>query len=430
MSEISQPQIAPIKQDQRIHFLDVLRGIAIQCIFMANIGFFSGLFFFPESARNANFMFVTDDILGLCSYMLIDGKFYSIFSLLFGIGCYMQYQKLQQTNKPFAPFFKRRMFWLLMFGLIHLMVFWQGDILTLYAVLGFALIPFINISNRRLLFFAGLLILLPILNWLVIHVLGIEYPKYFRLISIDIWVTNGFPQIKWGETTYNDFIFLLNNDSWLNLFVMNFGNAFLRLYSILEEGRIFKVLGIFLIGIWAGRKIINENLLENTKLLKSIALIGILIGLPMSAFRTYLEFIAEPSEMSSLLGTMSYAFGTVPFALGYAALIALIFKRKPKFLQWLAPAGKMAFTNYISHTLFGIIFFYGVGFGFAGQMGFTLITLIASGVFLAQVLFSTIWLRYFKYGPLEWLWRQLTYGKILKLKKTPIQEHFQSTSLE
>ncbi len=430
MSEINQPQIAPIKQNQRIHFLDVLRGIAIQCIFVANILYFSGLFFYPDSYRNPAFVFPTDMIVGFLSFMFIDGKFYTIFSLLFGIGCYVQFNKLNKQGKPFAPFFAKRMFWLLVFGLIHLVGFWIGDILTLYALLGFAVIPFITLSDKKLLWLAFVLILLPILNWLIIEYFGMDYPAIFFEKSIESWKLHGFPQVEWGGELWNDLAFMFSNNSWIEHFKMNRGDAWVRLAMILEEGRIFKVFGIFLIGVCAGRHILNHNLLNNTKLLKHIALIGLIIGLPMCFFRTYLQFMGAQNQMNSFLNTLSYAFGTVPTALGYAALIALLFRKKPRVFLWLAPVGKMAFTNYILHTVFGIFVFYGLGLGYAGKMGFTLITLIAIGYFLLEVLFSTIWLRYFKYGPLEWLWRQLTYGKILKLKKTPIQEHFQSTSLE
>jgi len=414
----NQNHIIPIQQDQRIHFLDVLRGIAILCIFMANIIYFSGLFFFSESYQDPAFFFQSDIILGFLSFMFIDGKFYSIFSLLFGIGCFIQYHKLKHQNKPFAPFFGRRMFWLLVFGLIHLIGFWLGDILTLYAILGFTIIPFINVSGKKLLILAIILILLPILNWLIISYFGINYPDILHQKSIASWKSYGYPQVEWQGKFWNDIEFELTNKNWSDFFKMNLGNSWLRLAMILEEGRIFKVFGIFLIGLWAGRKILNENILQNVKLLKKITLYSLLLGLPMSGWRAYLVFGGEQSQINSFLNTLSYALGTVPTALGYAALIALFFRKKPKVLMWLAPAGKMAFTNYILQTVFGIMFFYGIGFGWAGKFGFTMITLIAIGYFLLQVIWSTLWLNYFKYGPLEWLWRQLTYGKFLRIRKS------------
>ncbi|MGB3606868.1 DUF418 domain-containing protein, partial [Psychroserpens sp.] len=336
----------------------------------------------------------------------------------FGIGCFVQFNKLNQQNEPFAPFFAKRMFWLLVFGLIHLVGFWLGDILTLYALLGFAIIPFIKVSDKKLLTLAAILILLPIVNWLIINYFGMDYPKVIMDKSIAVWKNFGYPQVEWQGELWNDVVFELTNKNWSDFFKMNLGNSWIRFSMILQEGRIFKVFGIFLIGLWAGRHILNQNLLQNTKLLKKIAVIGLLLGLPMSFLRTYLEFFGERNQINSFLHTLSYAFGTVPMAMGYTVLIALLFRKKPNVFLWLAPAGKMAFTNYILHTIFGISLFYGVGFGYAGKFGFTVITLIAVGYFLLQVVFSSIWLNYFKYGPLEWIWRQLTYGTWLKIKKS------------
>lgn len=410
-------QISPTKKEERIKFLDVLRGIAIQFIFMANIVYFSGLYDFPETYKYPSALWPTDNILSFLSFTLIDGKFYSIFSLLFGIGCMIQLNKLTKNNKSFASFFKRRMFWLLVFGLLHLVGLWVGDILTLYALLGLLLIPFVNLPDKKLLWLAGILIMMPLLNWVVIYLLKLDYAQFIFQKNVEIWEFYGYPMAEYNGAKFNDFKFYLSNTNWADFSKMNLGNALLRIYFILEEGRIFKVFGIFLIGLWAGRKIINTNLLTNIKFLKKVALVGICIGLPMSILRTSITFFADESDIMSFLKTLSYALGTVPFALGYAALLALIYNKKQALLGWIAPAGKMAFTNYIMHTIISISIFYGLGFGFAGKFGFTIIMLLAIVIFLCQVIFSTFWLKYFRFGPLEWIWRQLTYNKRISIKK-------------
>jgi len=410
-------QIAPVKQNNRIKFLDVLRGIAIQFIFMANIVYLSGFYFFSEEFRNPATLFASDDILSFLSFTFIDGKFYSIFSLLFGIGYYIQYDNLTKNNKSFLVFFRRRMFWLLIFGMLHLCGLWIGDILTLYAILGFVLILFVKFSDKKLLWIAGILILMPLLNWFVIHTLNLDYTKPIIQTSSTVWEAFGYPTTTWNGMKFNDFKYFLLNNQLPDFFKMNLGNVFIRIGYILEEGRIFKVFGIFLIGLWSGRKILNNQLLENTKFLKKAAFIGILIGLPMSFFRTSIEFSGDNSELYSFLNTLSYALGTVPLAIGYASLLALIYSKKPKLLKLIAPAGRMAFTNYISQTVISIFLFYGLGLGFAGQFGFTMIIGIALLIFLCQVVFSTFWLKIFRYGPLEWIWRQCTYKKRLPLRK-------------
>ena len=407
--------IQPIKKENRIIYLDILRGIAIFFIFSANIVYFSGHFTFPEEGRLPSTLFIFDKTLDFILYTLVDGKFYSLFSLLFGIGFAIQHHNLTKHNKPFAPFFKHRMFWLLIFGLIHLHIFWLGDILTLYALLGFVLILFVNFKNKQLITWAIVLILLPILNWLVINVIGWHYPqfffelnsKYYEHFNLPIMETNGIKRSNFGAYILNENI--------IDFVKMNIGNTFLRIGGILNEGRVFKVLGIFLIGLWAGRKILTENLLENTTFLKKVVIWGICIGLPISAFRAYITFFADKTEIWELLYTISYALGTVPLAMGYAALLAIIYKKIP-FLNGFAFVGKMALSNYLFQTALAITIFYGIGFSFAGKLGFTVIIGIAILIYSIQVLLSMWWLKSHSFGPMEWLWRQLTYKKLFRKK--------------
>lgn len=403
----------PIKKEDRIDFLDVLRGIAILFIFSANIVYFSGYFMFPPEAHFPATNFIIDPYFDFTMYTLVDGKFYSIFSLLFGIGCYLQFDKLKNTPQAFTSFFRRRMFWLLVFGLIHLCFIWIGDILTLYATLGFLLIWFVNFKNKQLIIIACILLLMPILNWFIINAIGFDYASTVEAKATEIYQYFGMPITEYNGRKSLDYKAYLLNENLLDYFKMNLGNVFLRIGGLLEEGRLFKVFGIFLIGLVAGRSILYENLLNNKLLLKKMALIGIGVGLPVCAFRGYIEFYSTHDDFWNLLKTITYAFGTVPLALGYAALIALIYKKSNLF-NWFIPIGKMAFTNYISQSLIAITFFYGIGFGLVGKFGFTVIMLITICIFTCQVIFSTLWLKKHQFGPLEWVWRQLTYGNFLK----------------
>ncbi len=417
ISQTNKSVITPIKKESRIDFLDVLRGIAILFIFIANIVYFSGYVFFPEEGLNPKALFFFDKQIELIIHTLIDGKFYSIFSLLFGIGCVIQYTNLQKHGKPFAPFFRKRMLWLLVFGLIHLCLIWLGDILTLYAILGFFLVWFVKLSDRKLLQFATVLILLPILSWLVLNFVDINLRKLGAQLVGEYMRNNQFPFTEYNGIAYPDFAAFISNPNLVDFFRMNIGNTALRIGSILSEGRIFKVFGIFLIGIWTGRQIVHSNLLENKPFLKRVAFWGIIIGLPISVFRTYLEYFAPSGDFLGLLTTIAYALGTVPLALGYAAVLALVYLKKQRVLNTFAPVGRMALSNYIFQTLIAITIFYGVGFGLGGRLGYTVILLITVGIFSLQLIFSKWWLSHFRFGPLEWVWRQLTYGKKLKIRK-------------
>ena len=415
--ETNLTQIKPIQKEDRIKFLDVLRGLAILFIFMANIVAFSGYLYFGSESRILATTFFIDEYVDFITFTIIDGKFYSIFSLLFGIGCVIQYNNLKNHNKPFAPFFRRRMFWLIIIGLIHLCLFWLGDILTLYALLGFVLIWFVDLSDKKLLIYAVILILLPIVNWAFVHFTEFNYARFFFKLNISYYDYFGLPTTEWDGKKFADLQQWSSNESLSDYFKMNIGNSLIRIGAILKDGRIFKVLGIFLIGLWAGRKILNDNLLNNVAFLKKVALWGIIIGLPVSIFRTYVEFYSNQNVLWEFLNTLAYAFGTVPLAMGYAALLALIYRKRKGFLNVFAPVGKMALSNYIFQTFIAITFFYGIGFGYTGKFGFTVIMGIALLIFIFQIILSRWWLSKFRFGPLEWIWRQLTYGKKLKINK-------------
>lgn len=404
-------------KSDRIVFLDVLRGIAIQFIFIANIIYLSGFEFFKSSTRWEATALPTDKFLEYMTYTLIDGKFYSIFSLLFGIGCVVQYENMKRQGRSFQKFFAKRMFFLLIFGLIHLLGLWLGDILTVYALLGFALIPCVHLKNRTLLISASILLLMPILNDFFMFGLGYFYPGPAFNSAISIYQFFEMPLNSLNGRPFPSIQHYILNTNLPDFFKMNLGNAFIRIANILLEGRLFKVFGIFLIGLWVGRKILKEDLLNNHKFLIKAMTIGFVIGLPFSLLRTYINFFKERDEFWDLLFTISYALGTVPLAIAFASGLSFLFKSKPHFLNWLAPVGKMAFTNYIIQTLICIVIFYGIGFGLGGSWGYTLIVLFAISVFLIQSVFSKFWLRHFHFGPLEWIWRQLTYGKSLPIKR-------------
>ena len=157
--------------------------------------------------------------------------------------------------------------------------------------------------------------------------------------------------------------------------------------------------------------------MNNVKFLKKVAFWGIIIGLPISTFRTYIEFFGGREDFWGFIKTVAYAFGTVPLALGIAALLALWYRKSPNGLNIFAPVGKMALSNYIFQTFIAVIIFYGIGFGFAGKFGFTVIMGIAILIFILQIIISKLWLQHYKFGPIEWVWRQLTYGKKITISQ-------------
>lgn len=408
----------PLKATDRILYLDILRGIAILFIFLANIQYLAGTYFYPPALADSFATASVDHWLGILFHVLIDGKFYSIFSILFGIGFVVQYNNLKKSEKPFVPFFIRRMLGLLLIGGIHLVFFWPGDILTLYALLGLVLIFFRNFEDKRLLRWAFVLLLLPVVHWCAMYFTGNFYPYALYGFVSEHAATLGLvtPETMGTDRPRFDPGANIASADFFQWFQMQTRLPAMRLAGILMEGRLFKVLALFLIGIWAGRQILDKNILENTALLKKITIWGFAIGLPFSVLRAVVAYGDFSGDFLGFLFHFFYAMGVVPMASGIAAGIALIVINRPKALEWIAPVGRTALSNYLFQTVIAISIFYGIGLGLTRQFGFSVVVAIALAVFAWQVLFSTLWLKYFRFGPMEWIWRQMTYGKWIRLR--------------
>ena len=262
---ISKYSAAPITNYDRIEFLDILRGIAVLFIFVANAFFLSGYFFLTD-VEKVNFSLPwLDDAVHYLMLVLVEGKFYSIFSMLFGMGFVVQYENVRKRQGNFNTFFIRRMAGLLLIGLLHLFN-WMGDILTLYAILGFLLIPFKHVSNKSLLWLAAILIFMPVVNLLFMASSGNFYPLYFMNIVESWWASNGLPLRNWmGNGPSADPLFHLQTTDFATWFQINIYFPLIRLGMILMEGREFKVFACFLLGVYGGRQILHHKLLENRK---------------------------------------------------------------------------------------------------------------------------------------------------------------------
>lgn len=419
----------PVPAKERISHLDILRGIAILFIFVANIRYLSGEYFMSEVQKEALSTNSIDRIVEILAFIFVDGKFYSIFSILFGIGFAVQYQRMGKDDKEFVPFFRRRMLGLLILGTVHLFLIWLGDILTLYALIGFVLIWFRKVSDKRLLIWSGILLLIPVVHFLFMYLTNTFYPSYLFGLHNEMAskaLTNA-PGVE-GEAGFSLAAYF-SVSSIKKLIEVNLMMPLIRLARILMEGRIFKVLALFLLGLYAGRQILEHQILTNKALLKKIILWGFIIGLPMNMLRTWVEFSYLEATFWQVAGYILNAFALTPMALAYCALIVLVINSRPSWLQWFAPVGRTALSNYLFQTLISIFVFYGVGLGYGLTLGYTAVLLFALLVFGVQIFFSSIWLTNFRFGPVEWIWRQLTYGKLISLRKSAPENTTKSTAI-
>lgn len=417
MSALMQPTL--IKE--REIFMDVLRGFAILGIFIANLG--SGFSWYQESEKLTGPMLIPgwDSKMLFLHHMFIEGKFYSIFSLLFGWGIALQFKRVAANGIDALPTIRRRVLFMLLLGAIHLMI-WPGDIVFFYALLAFILFPLRKFSNKTLLVTGIVLILSPILfYWLKIIWPVLNYPSEL-LIKAGIKADDALLGLKSEE----EFMNMMKHGSWLDQLKANISGFFFRYQYLFFVSRIPKVLGMFLIGYAVGRSGFYKNISQHKKLISYIALLGLLIGLPANYFLAHYMSTAMGDyfqlKTKGLYQTIFYALGVVPLGMAYVAMLMLFFQKNAemKFLSPLAPVGKMAFSNYIMQSLVGNFVFLGAGLGLMGTVGPVYFTLFGILFFILQVFLSRFWLNYFNYGPVEWVWRSATYKKWQPFRKNNI----------
>lgn len=407
---MSENQISPVASQERIEVLDVLRGLAICGILIGNMQWLSGYGGMPVAlAQQSSF---ADQFTHFLVHFIVEGKFYSIFSFLFGFGFALQIARAEERGDTKASLFKRRLFWLLIIGLLHAYLLWAGDILSIYAVMGFLLILFRRKTNEALLKWAFGLILIPILSYILLYFLFAAYVTPEDLVKL-----NTAQVESWNHAVRT----LPNNSYWQIISGYNLEFIVGRYMGLFFEMRLPKILAMFLLGFYAYRRGFFQNLSGHQPFIRKVLIYGLIIGLIGNiAFTVFAGKEASfPPSIAGIIGVISYAFGVPAMALFIIALVATLWQKETwqQILSFLAPVGRMALTNYLMQTIICVLIFYGYGLGQFGKFGATTITLMALGIFLFQIIISSLWLRYFSYGPMEWIWRQLTYRQRLDLRK-------------
>ncbi len=416
---LSHLSAGPISNRERITVLDGLRGLALLGVSIANLATFTGWMFMSPEARAAFSTAAIDSPVWFLMHVFVDGKFYTLFSLLFGIGFAVQMTRAEARGDAFASRFRRRLFVLLGIGLVHLALIWPGDILTLYALCGFALLLFRARADRTLLTWAAVLLVLPVVQYAAMW--AVFDPNDPTLLVI---VNPGLVLFSVGDAATRalgiDGMTAFQTGGWGDVLKTNLVGVFYRYGDLFWSGRFFKVFGIFLIGLWAGRRLMAGTLLGDTRLLRRVLVWGLAVGLPANIALGVVmggpgDFPPGPAGMQK---AAAYALGVVPLALAYAAAYALLWRREAwrPVLGVAAPVGRMALTNYLAQSLLGIGLFYGIGLGLWGRVGPVVWTVMGLALFAGQIAASAWWLRRFRHGPMEWLWRRLTYGQPLPMR--------------
>ena len=392
----------PTTERQRHVILDALRGLALMGIALANFPEFALWTFLSSEQQAAMPTAYIDEIVRFLQYLVVDGKFYSIFSILFGIG----FSLIMERHG--LRLFVRRMLILVIIGFLHLMFIWSGDILLLYAVGGLLLTLMIGLSDKSLFILALSLIMIPVGLDALIEFGGFNFPEPFYQAWWNKAKTLGINEANFAS-------WLRDANSYGQMFAFLIQGAYERLWEFVEGHRLPKVVGLFILGYLASKHRLYTRL-QNLPLRKALYW-NVSIGLPTSLLYAWSATSGHPWGLT--VHSLLYAVSVIPLAIVFIIGICLLYLQSPKSVvfRWLAAPGRMALSCYISHSLIGILLFYGLGFGLGTSLGLVYIELIALVVFFIQIIVCRIWLNYFRFGPLEWLWRMLTYGRYFPIIK-------------
>ena len=378
----------------RIELVDALRGFAILCIVLLHN---MERFEFNYSLQDLSlFIKDLDKKVMFSAYFLFGGKAYAIFALLFGFSFYIQNNNHQLQGKDYRIRFFWRMVLLLFFGYLNT-AFYQGDILTLYAIFGLILIPTSNLSNKTVSIIAIFLIAQPIEIGRILY--AFANPAFVPSPNL----SNGY---------YKEIAAYMNNGNFFDYIVGNvtLGKTASLLWSW-ENGRFMQAPALFLIGFLAGRK--KLFLINDTTIVfwKNVLKYAIIIFLPLYLITIYLPGIVKRPAVLNPLTVIFTSWTNIAFMFFLVAGFVLLFQKKTynKILSNLVPFGKMGLTNYILQSMAGSTLYYKYGFGLYKYTGAFYCIFIGIALFFINLAFCKWWLKTHKQGPLEYLWYKVTW---------------------
>jgi len=379
---------------KRIEEIDALRGFALFGILMTHM--FEGYLasFTPPQYVGFNILNSVDSFSLLIIQNLFIGKFYAIFSFLFGLSFYLI---LEQKKKASSLRFVWRLVLLFLIGLFH-HIHYRGDFLTVYAVIGMALVLFRQVPTK-LVFIVGVFFAFngPTI---LISTVSIFQPETVHAIL------KGFNPLE-QATIYFD---LVINGEYKKLIISNSTIGFINKFNYLKfSGRLWVIPGLFLLGLWAGRKKWHENLDKIP--IRKLLLVSASIGIPLLLINYYFS-TPSSSEIQRFFGVIAKDASNIFIPLFYIGTVLLVYKSDStrKFIRQLIPVGKMGLSIYVLQSAFGIFIYYGYGLGLLLKLSGTAGLGLGLLFFMLQILFGKWWFKKYKFGPLEWLWRSGTNG--------------------
>jgi len=410
ISEWQRETLSPVSAAERIETLDVLRGFALFGILTVNMTLFSWPVY-QMFVVGREWDTPADDLADWVVRFLAEGKFYLLFSFLFGMGMAIQMERAAARGAAFAGRFCRRLLVLLGIGLFHAFVIWEGDILVSYALFGFLLLVFRKCKPRTLLIWAAILFLIPVAL----------YTLFAGMIAIGSLVPEGAKAIEQEFARANQYYTEMADE---NLRVFAHGSV-AEVFAQRARDVLFmwqytwfyapNFLAMFLLGLYAGKRRLLHEVEAHIGFIRRLLVWGLCLGIPANAVYTIGFEFANPSQMDFVwvIAMAAYAVGGPALCFAYASGITLLLRREnwDQRLLPVAAAGRMALSNYLLQSLVCTMIFYSYGLGWYGSVGRAAGLGLVAIIYAAQLPLSLWWLKHFRFGPAEWLWRTLTYGK-------------------
>jgi uncharacterized protein len=344
--------------------------------------------------------------------LFVQGKFYTMFSFLFGLGFVIFFERAKAKVRRPTLLFYRRLFILLIIGLLHAFFIWHGDILVAYALFALLLPLFFNRKPKTLFIWAAVFIFIFV-SLTGLGVLGrslIDEATFTAAIQpmverMQNYLDNSF--LAYGE---GDFAAIMAQRTSDTLF------GYSQLWAMF-----FMIFPLFLLGVYVGKRGIFRNIEANLGFIKKAWLWGLIIGLTMSIVKYMSGNQMNPllPNIHDLIFYIASIFGDTGLSIFYMTSIILLF-RSEKWMPRLKPfgyVGRTALSNYLLQSIIGTMIFYNYGLGLYGQIAPALGLAFVAVIFVVQIFISKWWLSHYQFGPMEWAWKSLTYGKRFKMKK-------------
>lgn len=400
----------PVRAAERNEPLDVLRGFALFGILLVNMALFSWPVYAVLTGEKV-WTTRADVVVDWMVRFLAEGKFYPLFSFLFGIGMTIQMERAQAHEINFVRLFSRRLLVLLGIGVAHAFLIWEGDILTVYALFGFLVLAFRNRKPRTLLVWSAIFITIPVAIYAGLCALlavGSLLPEVATEIDKELAAEGEF-YARMTEENLRVFA----DGSLAEVFAMRARNVLFMWQYAWFYGPTF--LAMFLIGVYVGQRRMLDGTEGNVRFIRRVLIWGLSIGLPVSVLYTIGFEMGSALEIDVIwvASVAALLLGGPALSLGYAAAVVLLMRRERWRRRLRAPAacGRMALSNYLFQSVVCTTIFYSYRLGLYGSVGRAAGIGLAVLIYVTQLWISIWWLRRFRFGPAEWVWRSLTYGK-------------------